>query len=623
NNHTVDMITGKIELRLSTEPQTSTYITYAQFLRSMSSSLDVGADKDQVMKDATSLRYYERSNKPLDQRIVVHTGLVEIRFDCDYNRPIEPGTLPPSLKQLHFGTAFNQMIRPGVLPNTLQTLLFSSNYNQPLTVGVLPLSLTFLIFGSQFNQELLPGVLPPSLKKLILGSQFKRNFLCDVLPHSITSLYIGSIFEQIRIDGPLPQSLTLLRLSERLSNQLTSDLLPSGIIELEVPSNSLLMAPGSLPSGLKTMKFVGLHRQPLPIGLLPSTLTYLRLGLEFNQPIPIGALPEGLKTLIFQSKYKTHLEIGTLPNSITDLNLMYQAVIPTQLIPTSIITLTIGDTIYPIICNGIDVSLPHSLTCLTLGNLYNNDITPGLLPPSLTQLYLGSSFNKPIEPGVLPGSITNLTLASTTYTHPLSSSILPEMLQHLTFSVVCGKPDNRIFEIQTDMVKITISFTRHNQPRCFFRTYQDKYLLRTLFEWITEEQSLVSWMLSDGTRDQWMKMVTSCPIYDISMKGLIVLPHNKLPLRRLTIQYGYNPTTRFPFQANNLVQWLMNHKYVDELGFTTFFIKGCQQMSIRKMNNTISPLFVINNRLEGGYITVAKLEMLLKAKLINNHVLCL
>ncbi|EFA79356.1 hypothetical protein PPL_07774 [Heterostelium album PN500] len=66
-------------------------------------------------------------------------------FCDDFNKQIEPGSLPPKLKSLIFGEYFDQILLPGSLPPTLEVLVLSENYDQPFLPGVLPTTLKSLI----------------------------------------------------------------------------------------------------------------------------------------------------------------------------------------------------------------------------------------------------------------------------------------------------------------------------------------------------------------------------------------------------------------------------------------------------------------------------------------------
>ena len=76
---------------------------------------------------------------------------------------------------------------------------------------------------------------------------------------------------------------------------------------------SSLSANGVLPSSLTHLTFGTNFNQPLGEGVLPSSLTHLTFGTNFNQPLGEGVLPSSLTQLVFGWFFDQELGEGVLP----------------------------------------------------------------------------------------------------------------------------------------------------------------------------------------------------------------------------------------------------------------------------------------------------------------------
>lgn len=176
--------------------------------------------------------------------------------------------------------------------------------------------------------------LPPSLTSLILNSSYVQ--LPPLLPNLIHFDFLNSSLVNCY---PLPFTLKSLRhnFNHEIFNlpHLTS-------LQLD-PSHSCSFSFNSLPPSLSQITFG--NRFDHNIDNLPSSLTYIKLGLAFNQPI--SSLPPSLKRLIFGHSYDQPLP--PLPSSLTHLKLDGRF-------------------------NQLLYNLPKSLSHLLLGNAFEHNI---------------------------------------------------------------------------------------------------------------------------------------------------------------------------------------------------------------------------------------------------------
>ncbi|GAM24863.1 hypothetical protein SAMD00019534_080380 [Acytostelium subglobosum LB1] len=112
----------------------------------------------------------------------------------------------------------------------------------------------------------------------------------------------------------LPKSLNNLSIAIRHRNLVTSLVgLPDGLTSLKFlfAGWSHPIAPGSLPSRLKTLDLGSTYNYPIEVGSLPATLEIVNFGGSFNQPLT--NLPRSVTKLHLCAKYKhpignNHLE---------------------------------------------------------------------------------------------------------------------------------------------------------------------------------------------------------------------------------------------------------------------------------------------------------------------------
>ena len=111
--------------------------------------------------------------------------------------------------------------------------------------------------------SLLPDVLPSSLIELHLGQNYTHPLPPGVLPSSLRRLTLGAAFCQVLQVGSLPEGLLFLSFS---------------------PGPSILPAlqPGALPSTLLGIDLTNRCKHPLPAGVIPSSVRWVRLPSRYR-----------------------------------------------------------------------------------------------------------------------------------------------------------------------------------------------------------------------------------------------------------------------------------------------------------------------------------------------------
>ena len=149
-----------------------------------------------------------------------------IIFNWNFDKKIEPNSLPINLRTLTFGNNFNQKIELNSLPINLTTLTFGLFFNQKIDAYSLPEKLTTLMFGCYFNQKIEPNSLPKNLTTLTFGRHFNQKIEPNILPDNLTSLTFGHYFNQIIEPNSLPKNLTTLTFGFCFNQKIDLEMLP-------------------------------------------------------------------------------------------------------------------------------------------------------------------------------------------------------------------------------------------------------------------------------------------------------------------------------------------------------------------------------------------------------------
>ncbi|GAM17670.1 hypothetical protein SAMD00019534_008450 [Acytostelium subglobosum LB1] len=365
---------------------------------------------------------------PLES-LTVPPGVSKLTFGYWFEQPIVPGALPPSITSIKFDSRYDKLLMLGSLPTALASLTLGEKYNQPIGRGVLPDTLTYLSLNKDYKHMLETGTLPASLITLeIWGDDSMIAQHSGVFPPKLQSLMIISIKRTSTL-AMLPP--TLKKLKSNSSPPFTHGSLPSSLTDLSLGENyDSDIRPGDLPNMLSHLSLGWYFNRVLQPGALPSSLTSLTFDYFYNQPLSTGVLPTSLATLVFGGCFNQAIGLGVLPHGLTSLTFgakYNQSIIPGAL-PNTLQSLTFGgeDFNQPF---EID-SLPNSLINLTLSYFFNQTLAPGLLPTGLQSLTLGNSFNQMIGTGCLPNTLTYLKLGDD-YSKVVDKHALPASLRHL------------------------------------------------------------------------------------------------------------------------------------------------------------------------------------------------
>ena len=79
-----------------------------------------------------------------------HTSIIFFR---EFNKFIEPNSLPENLTNLTFGYHFNQKIEPNSLPENLTTLIFGCQFNQKIGLEILLYNLKYIFLWLLSGQD--------------------------------------------------------------------------------------------------------------------------------------------------------------------------------------------------------------------------------------------------------------------------------------------------------------------------------------------------------------------------------------------------------------------------------------------------------------------------------------
>jgi hypothetical protein len=289
--------------------------------------------------------------------LVVPLGVEFLEIESDINVPLVNYTLPKGLKTLKLGWKYNHPIDGVVWPESLEELDLGMDFNQPLIADdVLPQSLRVLIFSWRFNQEVRHLRWPPNLKKLEFNSDFNRSMDGVKLPDTLECLEFGDEFAQpitgLRLPSGLhtlrfsyefnhslrkvrmPPNLHTLYLSWRYSRSLHKVSLrnvkrlhlgehfrpknpavrwPQNLIELAIDCNDVRMFE-HLPKGLRILSLSGFNL-PIARGMFPDCIISLELGDQFNRSLG-EALPKSLTRLKLGSWFNQPLDNVVWPRRL-------------------------------------------------------------------------------------------------------------------------------------------------------------------------------------------------------------------------------------------------------------------------------------------------------------------
>ncbi|KAK5579618.1 hypothetical protein RB653_009303 [Dictyostelium firmibasis] len=229
-------------------------------------------------------------------------------FSNKFNKSINNLKITCNLKHIEFGNTFDQPINPldqiFLSNNSIETIKFGNNFNQLLKFNSSSINneqfiqLKSLKLGMFFNKPLLE--IPNSITDLEFGREFNQNFSFDKESKLKSLKFIGKFDMNLTV-GKLPSSLKILYLSNDFSRKLTKGMLPDNLEELYFSSNY--------------------NQELIPNESIPLSLTLIKLSFAFNKELVPGVFPPNIKTIIFGESFSKPLKIGVIPNSVTTLKL--------------------------------------------------------------------------------------------------------------------------------------------------------------------------------------------------------------------------------------------------------------------------------------------------------------
>lgn len=159
--------------------------------------------------------------------------------------------------------------------------------------------------------------------------------------------------------------------------------------------------------------------------VLPDQLEILKLSTCYRHSLVSLKLPRGLHTLILGDSYNTDFRVD-LPSSLTELQFGHNFNQPVFLwpkLPSGLLTLIYGfEFNHPV----EDLKLPANLTSLKFGGAFHQPIDRLILPASLQTLHFDSNLNQPLTKVHLPSSLTSLTLGQF-WNQPFETVRLPQL----------------------------------------------------------------------------------------------------------------------------------------------------------------------------------------------------
>jgi hypothetical protein len=161
---------------------------------------------------------------------------------------------------------------------------------------------------------------------------------------------------------------------------------------------------------------------------LPTNLTTLKLGHDFNKPL--DCLPHSLTELFFDYEFNQYID--KLPSNLLKLRLGYRFNKPVNFLPPNLTEIDFGKEF-----NQYVVHLPQNLTKLSFGYDFNQCVD--YLPQKLVRLRFGKKFNQQVDR--LPKNLKQLTFGKE-FNQPVL--YLPSTLKVIIFGDEFNRPLDRL-----------------------------------------------------------------------------------------------------------------------------------------------------------------------------------
>eukprot|EP01132_Coremiostelium_polycephalum_P009033 gene9033-11065_t len=334
------------------------------------------------------------------ERLPVNSEVVELVFSQFFNKPLSnrilnyPGV---KIRKLVFGVTFNQFLHPGDLPTTLEELQFGLKFNQPIPRGAIPEGVLRLTFGYYFNQELEDGSIPSTVTYLDLGYSFDHQ-LYGKLPSGLKELVTSSNYSQDNIVGTLPYGVKNVKFKNIIIKKFPEGFLPNSITDLCFYDRAYNLSIISIPPSVVNIKLQGNL-----IGNKKYLQTFKQLILPTGSIVNITACDQNIKNeMVPPENYRLVQFTEKLDKSTDDMyksgkitylefDFGYTSQITKEMIPSSVTHLKINGNV-------------KGQTTFLQSEIDNNDI----FPDTVKHLIFGKDFFQELPP--IPSSITTLTL---------------------------------------------------------------------------------------------------------------------------------------------------------------------------------------------------------------------
>ncbi|EGC38540.1 hypothetical protein DICPUDRAFT_28495, partial [Dictyostelium purpureum] len=337
--------------------------------------------------------------------ISIAENLTSLHFGDNFNQPIDL-VLLQNLKTLSFGSNFNQKIKSGTLPDSLRILKFGAHYNQEMDNAVFPKSLESLTFSTCFNKKIFQ-------KRGCSGSDGKGGIISSILGKTLCRSSSKKYYRD-------EVNLKSLEFGDYFNLPLKNIRLPSSLTLLKFGSNFNQKTFTTTPSitkfkNLTTLIFGNLYNQN--IVYLPPSLVSLELSFHFNSIISASAIPSTLEKISFGYMYNKSL------CCLKDSN------VKTVILGTSFnqpLYTDVNKLVSNCIENENKSDLPSSLTHLDLSisTRFDQDIGSTLLNTSLITLKLHKNYKKLININLLPKSLNDLQSDGSSSSSTLTTSTI-------------------------------------------------------------------------------------------------------------------------------------------------------------------------------------------------------
>lgn len=166
-----------------------------------------------------------------------------------------------------------------------------------------------------------------------------------------------------------------------------------------------------------------------------NNLIAIQFHDNFNEPIMPGSIPHGVKYIRFGYYYNQKLIQHVIPDSVVKVSFgnKFNQVIKKNDFPNSVTTLIFGQSFVQKLIEG---SMPTSLKRIEFGAYYNKVIGQNVLPKSVYFMAIGNKmFNKDVY---IPESVTDLTICSYFKDSELANEVIPKTVKYITFKPLGG-----------------------------------------------------------------------------------------------------------------------------------------------------------------------------------------